>query len=71
MKTKKTKILSVLSSSLVLALFLWLIPFKAEAKAFGSDCVTKTTVCKHYFLWINYDTDITDVNIDCSHLNPQ
>jgi hypothetical protein len=62
-----------------LLLFFLIIPFKLEAKAFGSDCTTRTTgggsscyvtttVCKRYFLWINYDTEITDLQIDCSHL---
>ncbi|PVX49223.1 hypothetical protein C7377_1867 [Balneicella halophila] len=60
-------------------LFLFILPMKAEAKAFGSDCETTTTgggescyvtktVCKRYFLWIRYDTELTDMQIDCSHL---
>lgn len=60
-------------------LFLFIFPNKAEAKAFGSQCETTTTgggtscyvtktVCKKYFLFIKYDTELTDMEIDCSHL---
>lgn len=64
----------------LLLLFVLLLPIKAEARPFiGSDCETITTgggdscyitktVCKRYFLWIKYDTELTDMEIDCSHL---
>lgn len=60
--------------------FFLLLPFRAEARAFGTECETTTTgggsscyvtktVCKRYFLWIKYDTEVTIDNIDCSHIN--
>lgn len=57
---------------------MFLFPIKAEAKAFGRNCITTTsggggtsclvtmTVCKKYFLWIMYEEEITDIQIDCS-----
>lgn len=60
--------------------FFLLLPFRVEARAFGTECETTTTgggsscyvtktVCKRYFLWIKYDTEVTIDNIDCSHIN--
>lgn len=69
---------------LIYGLFLFMlvvfIPLKTEARPFiGSDCYTVTTgggescfvtktICRRYFFWIHYDSEITDVQIDCSHL---
>lgn len=63
----------------LLTLFFILVPFRADAKAFGSDCktvvtgggtscVVTSTVCNKYFLWMKYKTDIQVNSIDCSHL---
>ncbi|MFZ5429156.1 MAG: hypothetical protein ACOZDD_02905 [Bacteroidota bacterium] len=64
----------------VVLLVMLLLPIKAEARPFiGSDCETTTTGggdscyvtitrCSHYFLWIRYSSDITDLQLDCSHL---
>lgn len=63
----------------VLAVILIFAPLRTNAKAFGSDCEEITTgggsscyvtrtVCRKYFLWIRYDTEIREVSIDCSHL---
>lgn len=56
-----------------------IFPYKADAKAFGSECYTVTTgggascivtreIYNHYFLWINYDTSVEIIDIDCSHI---
>ncbi len=61
-------------------LFLLTLPIKAEAKAFGSEyetittgggesCYVTRTIRKSYFLWIKYDTEVTNITIDCSHLS--
>ncbi len=55
---------------------LFLIPSKADAKAFGQDCSTETTgggdsclvtkqVCKQKFLWITVGTEVTITEIAC------
>ncbi len=61
-----------------LVLFLaFLFPENASAKAFGAECedvvtgggtscVVTRTVCKKYFLFIKYDTEISSIDIDCS-----
>ncbi len=63
----------------LLTLFFILAPFRADAKAFGSECedvvtgggkscIVRTRVCKKYFLWIKYKTEPTVIEIDCTHI---